>query len=595
MRSIRAAALKMLVVSVLLARGVALAQPAPAAGERAEDRKSEAEARFYKGRKLYAERAFSAALAEFQASRALYPGESATIGAAVCLKRLHRFDEALDLFEAALRDFADTMESTTRAAIRREVVDLRGLVGTLEIEGAEPGAAISVDGRSRGEFPLLAPLRVAAGSHGVRVYKEGFEPFEARVEVAGGQTARIPARLRWLRQTGTLHVVEARGRELEVIVDGIRVGKTSAAPLSLPLAPGRHVVLLRGDGHLGTVPANVTIRLNQVESLRLEAEVLDAALRVAPVPVDARVSIDAVELGRGPWEGQVRAGKHHVEVAAEGFLPERREVSLRRGERAALSIPLSRDPSSPFWRKPPPPPHFLVEMDTAALLVPSFGGDVVGACQQACRSDVGVGGYGALRGGYERSSGLSFGISLGALSAMQKASHRSASLNIVGDPSKPAGTPAARADSRDAGAVEDALRLDGRFLGAWVGYAIDAGVPVRFRLGAGGLFGSVSDARRGGFSASNGVRYATGTHVQTHPVRSVFVTPEVRVGLPLGRYVELNAGLQLPVLFALSQPRWSEAEGVHAGPDGYGWFDADALVSGVLVLVAPTVGARFDL
>ncbi|WP_104984302.1 PEGA domain-containing protein [Sorangium cellulosum] len=585
----------MLVVPLLLSRGTVLAQPAPAAGERAEDRKSEAEARFYKGRKLYAEGAFSVALAEFQASRALYPGESATLGAATCLKRLQRFDEALDLFEVALRDFAHAMEARTKAAVQGEVVELRGLVGTIEVVGAEPGAAISVDGKGRGEFPLVGPLRIAAGSHGVRIYKEGFEPFEARVEVAGGQTARVSARLVRLRQVGTLQVTEARGRELEVIVDGIRVGKTSAAPLSMPLAPGRHVVFLRGEGRLGTVPVSLTVRLNEIEHLRLEAEALDAALRVAPVPVDARVSIDAVELGRGQWEGYVRAGKHTIEVAAEGFLPERREVSLGHGGREVLIVPLSRDPKSPFWRSPPLPAHFLVEMDTAALIVPSFGGEVAGACQRACRYHVGAGVYVALRGGYEQPSGLSFGLSIGALSATQKTSNRSTWLNIVGDPSKPVGTSAARADSKDAGVVDDVLQLRGLFLGAWIGYALDADLPLDLRLGAGGFSGSMSDSRRGDFSASDGRRYGIGTFAQTQPARFVFVTPEIRVGLPLGRHVELNAGLELPVHFVVSRPRWSDAEGVHAGPDGYGWFNNDALVSDVLVTVAPTVGARFDL
>ncbi|WP_438016041.1 PEGA domain-containing protein [Sorangium sp. So ce315] len=580
MRSSRAAALAMLLITVLLPWGTALAQSAPAAGEGAKDRRSEAEARFYKGKRLYDKGAFSAALAEFQASRALHPSASATTSAAACLERLHRFDEALDLLEAALRDFSDTMDPKIKDAAQRGVVRLRGLVGTLDIEGAEPGAAIAVDGQSRGEFPLLVPLRVAAGSHSVRVYKEGFEPFEARVEVAGGQTARVSARLHRLRQTGTLQVTEARGRELEVVVDGIGVGKTSAAPLSVPLAPGRHVVHLRGKGCLRSGPASVTVRRNEVELLQLEAKVLKAPLRIAPEPVDARVSIDAVEIGRGPWEGVVCAGKHTVEVAAEGFLPETREVSLRHGEREELSVPLSRDPRSPLWRSPPS--LLVMELGTAALIVPSFGGDVAGTCHQACRSAVGAGGYGVLRGEYGRSSRLSFGVSIGALSATQKISNRRTTVHIVSE--RP---------MSDDGALDDVLHLRGLFLGAWAGYAIDAGVPVRLRLGAGGLFGSVSDARRGDFTATSGEAYVTGTYVQTQPARSVFVTPEVRVILPLGRNVELNAGLELPVLFAVSLPRWSEAGTVLAGSDGLGWFNADALMGGVLVTLAPTVGARF--
>ncbi len=143
--------------------------------------------------------------------------------------------------------------------------------------------------------------------------------------------------------------------------------------------------------------------------------------------------------------------------------------------------------------------------------------------------------------------------------------------------------------------VDDVLELHGLFLGAWVGYALDAGLPIHFRLGAGGVFGSTSDARRGEFTARNGSSYAIGTYADAQPARFVFVSPEVRVGLPLGKHVELNAGLELPVLFAVPPPRWSDAEGIRAGPDGYGWFDSDALVSGVLVTVAPTVGARFDL
>src|SRR5258706_542611 len=82
------------------------------------------------------------------------------------------------------------------------------------ITPAEPGAAITIDGQSRGEFPALAPLRVATGSHAVRVTKEGFESFATRVEVAGGQSVRVVARLHALTRSGRLRVAEQRGRVL---------------------------------------------------------------------------------------------------------------------------------------------------------------------------------------------------------------------------------------------------------------------------------------------------------------------------------------------------------------------------------------------
>ncbi|WP_437955592.1 PEGA domain-containing protein [Sorangium sp. So ce119] len=596
----RAKAIAVLLAAALVSPGVALAQPEPPAGESAppEDAKNEARARFLKGRKLYQEGAFSAALAEFQASRELYPSWGATVGAAESLKRLQRFDEALGLFEVVLRDFSEALDAPRRDAIQREVIALRGLVGTVEIEQAEPGATITVDGQHRGDFPLLAPLRVAAGSHGVRVYKEGFEPFETRVEVAGGQTARVAARLVRLKQVGTLRVVEARGRELSVVVDGVEVGKTSAAPLSVPLAPGAHVVLLRGAGRLGTAPVRVSLRVDEVALVRLVAEELDAALRIAPVPVNALVSLDGVSLGRGSWEGQVRAGKHTVEVTAEGFLPTTQAIALARGGREVLSVELERDPGSPFWRKPPPPPRFLVELGTAVLIAPSFGGDVAGTCGTGCSAGVGAGSYGVLRGGYQLSSGIGFGASFGALSVKQAIRGRRTSLNVVGDPAAPTASEVdAAGDTTVLGQVDDVLRLRGLFVGAWVGYALDAGLPIHFRLGAGGVFGSMSDARRGSFDARTvgAAAYSVGTVVGTQAARFVFVTPEVRVGWSLSEHVELNAGLEVPVLFAVPRPAWREADGIHAGPDGYGWFSAETLVGGVAVGVAPTVGARFDL
>jgi len=273
-----------------------------------------------------------------------------------------------------------------------------------------------------------------------------------------------------------------------------------------------------------------------------------------------------------------------------------RAISLGHDGREVVSVQLERDPKSPFWRKPPSPPPLVVEIDTAPLIVPSFGGDVASTCVGTCSGGAAVGAYSVLRGGYKQSSRLFFGISIGALTATQKMSGRSTSLNIVGNPAMSATDP--KVNARATGTVDDVLRLRGLFLGAWIGYALEARLPIHLRLGAGGLFGSMSDARRGSFTAikANAPAYTVGTVVEHQPARFFFVTPEMRGGWPLGKHVELNAGLLVPVLFAVSRPTWSGAtDGIHAGVDGYGWFNADALVSGVLVTLAPTIGARFDL
>jgi hypothetical protein len=561
-------------------------EEAPPSPDAARD---EAVAHFMKGLSLFDSGVYAAALAEFLEARRIYPLRNASLQAGFCLEKLGRFDEALDQFEAVLRDFGETMPADVKVIAQRKVVEMRGLVGTLEIEGAEPGSALVIDGRDRGEFPALAPLRVAAGSHLVRVFKEGFEPFETRVEVAGGQLARVRVILRALTSSGRLRVEEQGGRSLAVVIDGSEVGK---APWEGRLAVGEHVVLLRGEGDLGTQPVSVAVELNKPTLLTLVAEELASRLRIEPVPVNASVAIDAVVVGRGVWEGKLRAGEHAIEVAAPGFVPELVRVALKRGEREVVRAALRRDETSPFWREPPRPPRFVVESSVSVALAPTLGGDVAGTCVQDCERALGAGGVSVLHGGYELGFGLGFGVSIGHLAVVQSMTGRRTSVNPVD-----LGTPPVFPAGTGVGTADDRLALRGVLAGGWLGYSLAERIALlHFRLGAGALIGDILNERTGRFLGSSGARYDLGPVAERHDARFLYLTPEVRWGLRLSRRVEVNIGVAVPVLIALTTPRW-DAEQVHyvrAGEDGFATFAADALVSPVVLMIAPGLGARYD-
>jgi hypothetical protein len=348
----------------------ALAQPAapplpaaPAVEDKDLDgKRNEARAAFEKGLALFEKEAWDAALAEFLRSRLVYPTRSATENAAFCLRQLRRLDEALEMFEEMLK-FSNLPEAK-RSAAEAAIAELVTQIGTLRIEGAEAGASIVVDGRYRGTWPLARPLRVGAGSHEIRAFKEGLEPFGTTVEVKGREAAVV--QLRSLSTGGRLKVAEQHQRVLEVVVDGSAVGKT---PWEGPLSVGEHLVTLRGsidldaipectpgdeasagkraaprgNVELGTQPVSVPIRLRETTKLTLTAEALDTSLRVEPTPGGASVSIDSVVVGRGAWEGRLRVGEHTVEVSADGFLPEARRVSLERQKRQVVTVELGRD------------------------------------------------------------------------------------------------------------------------------------------------------------------------------------------------------------------------------------------------------------
>jgi hypothetical protein len=462
--------------------------PPPAVPD--ESKRAEAKAHFERGLTLLQEEAWAAALAEFLSSRELYPTRAATNNAAIALRKLQRFDESLDMFETLLRDYPN-MPPGDRTLAQRAVAELRELTGTIEITGAEPGAAIVVSGQARGDYPPISPLRVSAGTHLVRVFKEGFEPFEARADVAGGQTQRIVAKLVPLTASGRLKVAERSGRALTVLVDNVTVGVT---PWEGSLSVGSHTVTLRGKDRAGTQPVAALVKPRELTALTLVAEELDAALRVDPTPPGATVVIDSVPVGHGVWVGWLKSGSHRVEVGSEGFLPVTRQVQLQRGGREIVAVQLDRDPNSALWKKPS---RWVIEVTAAGAVVPSFGG-VAGACTGSCSTSVGAGALGFFHAGYQLGSGVGFGVAAGYLFAAQSVTGRATQLVPYSSNGQP---------PPQQGTADDQLRLSAFLGGLSVFYHLGDKVPVLFRLGAGAMVGQVRDQRSGTFTAANGASY----------------------------------------------------------------------------------------
>ena len=570
----------------------AAAPPAPggsAASAAPDAKKEESRVHFDKALGLFEEQAWDAALAEFLRSREIFATRAATTNAAVCLRKLHRFDEALDMFEALLKEFPN-LPANDKASAERERAELKGLVGAIEIRSSEPDASAVVDGRDRGVAHPGQSIRVSAGSHVVKVYKEGFTPFESRVEVSGGQTAVVEAKLGALTQSGRLRVSEQGGQSLDVLVDGVVVGKT---PWDGQLALGEHTVQLRGAGDLGTQPVSAPIELNHTSVLTLQAEELTASLRVSPTPIGGTVAIDGVVVGRGVWTGKLRAGQHRVEVAAEGFVPVTRQVKIDKGKQESMAVELERDPNSALWRAQNPS-RFTIELDGGLAIAPSFGGDIASTtCTGTCAANLGLGGLFLGRIGYQLGSGLGFSLNAGYLTATQKVTDRP----TVDTP---------RGSTPNDGIAADTLKLSGILVGADAAFHRGAKVPLTFGLGVGVLIGTLNDHRTGDFTTSPPLPPIPTTRIkQAYTVdlstsasaKYLYLDPKVRIGVRLGDHLEVNAGIDAMIFVALTQPKWDDSKSVTAGGvggDGYAYFDAQTLAGKTVVVLSPGLGARYE-
>lgn len=557
----------------------ALAQPAAGSTDATGDdspeaKKKRAQARFEQGVKLFQAGAVDAALAEFLASRAIFPSRVATTNAASCLNKLGRFDEALDMYEAYLREFPSA-PAEERAKITAERDGALKLVGSIDVRGAEAGASVVVDGRERGKAPAGA-VRVAAGTHVVRVFKEGFAPFETRVEVAGGQSVAVSAALKALVDSGRVKVAEQSGKALDVVVDGVPVGKT---PWEGLLEIGEHTIYLRGEGTLGTQPVSIAVRKNEVAPVSLLAENLDASLRVAPTPGGARVAIDGVVVARGVWEGRLRVGAHQVEIAAEGFIAQKRSLSLPAGARETVVLTLERDLDSPLWRQVAPA-KVTFELDGDALVSTTMGGQVVSGCTGGCSRGLALGGAARAHATYQMRSGFALGGYLGYAGLGQGTAGRPTALTPVGQ------APAV-------GTTEDAIVAHAAQLGLSASYRRGDKLAWMARLSVGMLLGGAYTTREGTFS-NGATTFAAGPLEEGSPLGYLAALPEARVAYRLGEHFEVSAGLVVYALLATSQPKWRDARLTRTPASGFATYGEQTTMGSFALFVAPSLGARYD-
>jgi hypothetical protein len=584
----------------------------PAADEAAK-KKQEAKERFLRGLKLAKEGAWDAALAEFTASRELYPTRVALLNAALSLRQLKRHAEAYATYTELIAKFSGELgpeEKTSAEAARGE---LRQLVGELDVTSQPPGAMVVVDGVQRGLTPLSEPLLIDAGTHSVRVVKDGFAAHEEQLSVAGRQKKAVTARLKALLRSGTLVIEEADGAALDVLLDGAVVGTT---PFSGFVAPGAHSVALRGQGDRGTPPSSALVKEGETLRLVLRAEALDAELRIEPTPSNARVHVDGVAVGAGVWQGKLRAGTHRIEITAEGHVADRRSIEALRGQRSVFSVALERDLSDPMW-KAGFVPHLYLEAAGGPALSRSLGGSADAACADAagsgaCREQSRPFGFlvGA-RAGYELVRGLGLELSFGYTSLAEEQTR-----TVVASADPEIGT----LSSDD---YRDTTRLSAPFAALSASYRFLEQTPLTVRVWAGVARANATTTNRGTFRGTYDDGIVTGTVEGPFSVGEApshtwapLIGPELRFGYRLGKRVRVDLGVLALVLVPGDTPRTgNNALGVGSNQDGRraAAFPNDvSLVGGLrrptglvelpreealgtMLIVAPTLGVGVDL
>lgn len=596
---------------VALARGARADEtPAPATEKASSDdeKRQRAKRHFLRGLELVQAENWDGALAEFLASREIFPTQVALKNAAISLSQLKRNAQALEMYRELVTRFGSSLSPEDRRAIDDAMAQLAAGVGRVVITSNPPGCTVVVDGRERGKTPLASAIELDAGTHTVRISRSGYETHESQLLVAGGQSRSIVAELSALRAAGILVVTEIDGKRVEVVVDGAVVG---IAPWTGTVSPGAHAVFLRGEGDLGTPPSSALVKNGETTTLRLRAEKLDSLLRIVPTPSNAQVNVDGVALGNGVWEGRLKSGPHQIEVAAEGFVPYRRQLVTQAGKPLHQRVTLERDLTNPMWRAGFVP-HLYFEALGGPAWAPSFGGGADAACSSDgdCERSRPFGALAGARAGYELIQGFGLELFLGVLYLKETTRRRLVAGGENGD--------------WVADDYQDESEMFGPAAAASASARFFEQTPLTFRLWAGVARVKGSFTNQGTFTGTVAYQPPTGpeetassTQAASIPEQSAriwmpFLGPEARIGYRFSKRFSMDVGVAVLFMFPPDAPRTGlTAESRREGDRKTAMRDV-TLPSGGLarggvmslprenafgtfVAVVPSLGARFDL
>ncbi|NYT07662.1 MAG: PEGA domain-containing protein [Methanomicrobiales archaeon] len=169
--------------------------------------------------------------------------------------------------------------------------------GTLTVTSSPVGALVTIDG-GRGQQAPWTYTDIRAGSHIVRAFLSGYQPFLTIVSVPPGGSITVDATLAPLSEIGVLQVKSTPGGA-DVYVDGFYSGATAATIGNL--AAGQHIVQLKLAGYREWI-GTVDIPVNSVAFIDATLEIATADpvgnIVVTSQPSGASVYLDSNFQGR---------------------------------------------------------------------------------------------------------------------------------------------------------------------------------------------------------------------------------------------------------------------------------------------------------
>jgi len=219
-------------------------------------------------------------------------------------------------------------ERTTVEAAIRVAPDL----GSLRVITNVPGAIISLDGADIGVAPA-AKGALTPGEHLVMARATGYEDVEQTVTVLAGRERVVSLRFTTTSTDLARILVRASIPDATVTIDGVDMGKP---PITIePAKLGTHSVVVRAPGYR-ELRRSCSVAPGRNCDIFAELNPLGVTVRIEANVSGGQLFIDGEPYGPVPWEGDLSAGTHRLEVRADGYRNHAEQIRLEKSPRVRL-------------------------------------------------------------------------------------------------------------------------------------------------------------------------------------------------------------------------------------------------------------------
>ena len=240
---------------------------------------------------------------------------------ASCEKELRHYARASALIGRYLQEGGERISAAQRKSALETQSALTDFYAKVKLSDAPEGATVFVDGEQVGQTPLTEPLTLDLGTRTLRVEQPGFEPFEKKIEIAGGGELEVPVVLTLAPVVSVAPAVlsiQSSGERDIIAIDGKVVGSQRWQGA---LAVGEHSVRVTAPGKK-TYESHVQLLAGSTRSLQiaLESEATGSTVWIW-VAGGAAVAAGAVVGGYFLFKPDASPGAHPEGKLTTVYLP----------------------------------------------------------------------------------------------------------------------------------------------------------------------------------------------------------------------------------------------------------------------------------